>query len=203
MKSKITKEEINALPIAHHSNPIILVDNPTVELEAIEQLSKHKLLGFDTETRPSFTRGIMHDVSLLQFSTPQASYLFRVNKLGFSESLSQLLLNSEILKVGLSVKDDYNGIARKTKLHPRGMVDLQRICPAFGILDASLQKIYAILFNEKISKSQQLTNWEAKILTPEQQHYAALDAYACLRIYEFLQKLPMPNLNEFGLIRPQ
>ncbi|MDY6147922.1 MAG: 3'-5' exonuclease [Porphyromonas sp.] len=202
MRARITKEEIGQLPLAVHLNPIHLIDTPKAEKEAIEYLKQHHIVGFDTETRPSFTRGVVYDVALLQFATMEQTFLFRVNKLGFSKLMQQLLLDADVLKVGLSVKDDYNAIVRKTKLHPEGFVDLQKLYPAYGVYDAALQKLYAIVFGEKISKSQQLSNWEAKELTPEQQHYAALDAYACLRLYNYLLELPLPNLIEFGLICP-
>ena len=179
----ITKEEVNQLPIVEFSGKIILVDTPEKEEKAINELYKATIVGIDTETRPSFKRGVLHKVSLMQFADNQTCYLFRLNTIGFSEKLIAFLSDKEIIKIGLSLRDDFNGLARQKKFKPEGFVDIQSIAKEYGILELSLQKIYAILFGLKISKSQRLTNWENPTLTEQQQRYAATDAWATLQIY--------------------
>ena len=155
--------------------------------KAVRYLSKFSMIGFDTETRPAYKKGSHHSVSLIQLSTEDTCFLFRVNILGFPKCLSDLLSNPKIKKVGLSLRDDFASINRRQALIPEGFIDLQKIVQEYGITDISLQKVYAILFNKKISKNQRLTNWEADVLTDSQKKYAALDAWACLKIYKKLK----------------
>lgn len=180
---KITKEEVNQLPLAEFTGEIMVVDTPKKEEKALSELHKASIVGVDTETRPSFKRGVLHKVSLIQFATEQKCYLFRLNKIGFSENLIAFLSNKNISKIGLSLRDDFNGLAKQRKFKPEGFIDIQNIAKEYGILELSLQKIFAILFNKKISKSQRLSNWENEVLSEQQQRYAATDAWATLQIY--------------------
>lgn len=164
----------------------IVIDNADDAIKAVEHLSTFNMLGFDTETRPTFKKGEVHDVALIQLSTDDECFLFRTNIIGFTAPLVSLMENPEVLKIGLSTKDDIHGLSRYTPFTPGGIVELQRLVKQYQIADMSLQKIYAILFHEHISKGQRLTNWEAKELSPHQQAYASLDAWACLRIYKHL-----------------
>ncbi len=179
----ITKEEVNQLPVAEFTGIIVLVDTPEKEEQAIRELYKEIVIGIDTETKPSFKRGVVHKVSLIQFSTEHKCFLFRLNKIGFSENLIAFLSDKNIKKIGLSLRDDFNGLAKQRKFKPEGFIDIQNIAKEYGILELSLQKIYAILFGQKISKSQRLSNWENPVLTEQQQRYAATDAWATLQIY--------------------
>ena len=144
-------------------------------------------MGFDTETRPSFKKGRNYNVSLIQISTDDISFLFRINKIGLMPQLVEFLASEKVRKIGLSVKDDFHGLRKLADFEPGGFVELQDYVHRYCIVDASLQKIYAIIFSQRISKGQRLTNWEADSLTPAQQHYAALDAWACLNIYNYLE----------------
>ena len=186
MGKSITKEEISGFEIEEFQGKIYVTDNPVDAEKAVRYLSQFKFLGFDTETRPSFKRGDLHIVSLIQISTFDTCFLFRLNGYGFPSALTKLLSDSQILKIGLSLKDDFLSMSRLLKFSPQGFVDLQKIVQKHDIDDLSLQKIYAILFHKKISKSQRLTNWEAEELSEAQIKYAALDAWACLKIYEYL-----------------
>jgi ribonuclease D len=182
----ITKEEISNFAVEEFPGQIHVIDNPVDSKKAVHYLSRFKFLGFDTETRPSFTRGNLHSVSLIQISTFDTCFLFRLKGGGFPPSLIDLLSNPEILKIGLSLRDDFLSMSRLLKFSPKGFVDLQKIVREHDIEELGLQKIYAILFRKKISKSQRLTNWEARELSEAQKKYAALDAWACLKIYESL-----------------
>jgi len=184
----ITKEQIAELPTIHFQGRHILIDNIADAQKSIAFLSKQAIVGFDTETRPSFTKGHPHKVALLQLSTLEECFLIRLNLTGLFDSLKDFLENDNITKIGLSVKDDFNSLHRLGEFNPGGFIELQSFVKDYGIADNSLQKIYAIIFGQRISKSQRLTNWEAPDLTQSQQAYAALDAWACLKIYKHLKE---------------
>ena len=182
----ISKEEIAAFNTEKFTGHIFVVDTAEKADEAVNYLSGFINLGFDTETRPSFRKGNVNKVALIQLATEKQCYLFRLNRIGSSSSLIRLLSDSNIKKIGLSLKDDFNLLSRRMSFTPQGFIDLQNIVPKYNIAELSLQKIYAILFQKKISKSQQLSNWDAEELSDAQKRYAALDAWACLKIYEKL-----------------
>jgi len=188
MGRSITKEEIAKYDIEEFPGEIFVIDNLSDANKAVEYLSKFKKIGFDTETRPAFRKGSIHGVALIQLATDDICFLFRINTMDFPLSLTNLLSNPNILKIGLSLRDDFTSMGRRMQFTPGGFIDLQKIVPDHDISDLSLQKVYALLFQKKISKSQRLSNWEAETLTEAQQKYAALDAWACLKIYEELQK---------------
>ena len=158
--------------------------------KAVAYLKDQRIVGVDTETRPSFKRGTTHKVALLQISTQDTCFLFRLNRIGMPDSLQEFLM-SDTLKIGLSLKDDFNSLRKRQDMHPdRGnWIELQEYVGKFGIEDRSLQKIYANLFGEKISKNQRLSNWEADVLSEGQKLYAATDAWACVEFYNCLSEL--------------
>jgi len=183
----ISKEELAGMPVVTFRGQIVVVDSAAVAHSALRALSAEKAVGFDTETRPSFRKGNRHKVALMQLSTTERCFLFRLNKIGICAELKKFLENPGILKIGLSVHDDFNAIRRREDFEPAGFIDLQNEVRAFNIKDISLQKIYGIVFGERISKGQRLTNWEAETLSEAQQDYAAIDAWACLRLYDYLR----------------
>lgn len=184
----ITKEKISLLEIEEFSGRIIVIDTEKDSEKAVSYLSGFETVGFDTETRPSFKKGTRYKISLMQISTDEACFLFRLNRIGIPQSLENFLVNDKILKIGLSLRDDFGAMRKRTNIKPANFLDLQNYVGRFGIEDASLQKIYAILFDKKISKGQRLSNWDADVLTEQQKKYAALDAWACLRIYNQLNQ---------------
>ena len=184
----ITKDEIATLPIEAFQGRIIVVQSLLEAEKAIRFLAGFDLLGFDTETKPSFKKGSSNKVALIQLSTENTCFLFRLNYIGIPECLVKLLTNTGIKKIGLSLRDDFSALRRRIPLEPEGFLDLQNYVGRFGIEDVSLQKIYAIIFRKKISKGQRLTNWEADILSDAQKKYASLDAWACLKIYKLLKQ---------------
>ena len=175
------------MPTMSYPGAITLVDSAAVAHKALRILAKEDAVGFDTETRPSFKKGRVHNAALMQISTDERCFLFRLNKIGICAELKAFLENQEILKIGLSVHDDFNVLRRTTPIEPQGFIDLQHLVKNYDIADTSLQKIYAIVFGERISKSQRLTNWESETLTEPQQAYAALDAWACLKLYRYFE----------------
>lgn len=183
---KIAKELIQTMPVDRFEGDIIVIDQPDQISAAIDYLKQQPRLGIDTEARPSFTRGIHFPTALVQVASLERCYLFRLTHIGMPKELADIFANNAICKVGLAFKDDIKGLRRRRDFIPRNCIDIQSIARKYGILDMGLAKIYAICFGRKISKAQQLTNWENSHLTPEQQAYAATDAWATLRIYEEL-----------------
>lgn len=182
----ISKEEVAGLPIETFKGKIVVVDHLEKVNEACDYLSVQSALGFDTETRPAFKKGQVHKVALIQLSTEEVCFLFRLNKIGYPRELEAIMCDSGIRKIGLSLRDDFAAIRKRSTRKLENFIDLQGFVDQFDIEDNSLQKIYAILFGKKISKNQRISNWEAETLTPAQQSYAAIDAWACLRIYNHL-----------------
>lgn len=183
---RISKELIQWLPVARFEGDVIIIDRPEQVPQAATYLRKQKVLGVDTEARPSFTRGIHYPTALLQIATEERCYLFRLTHVGMPQEICDIFADTAICKVGLAFKDDLSGLRRRRDFKPANCVDLQSICGQYGILDLGLQKIFAICFGKKINKSQQLTNWENTHLTPEQARYASTDAWATLLIYKEL-----------------
>ncbi len=184
----IDKQTINEMPRVSFSGRIHIIEAISQVKSAVTALRTAPIAGFDTETRPSFHRGEHHNIALLQLSTESDAFLFRLNKTGVPAPLRQYLEDKNCIKVGLSTTDDFHQLSRICeRLNPAGFIELQQLVKQYEIADMSLQKIYAILFQQKISKGQQLTNWEAPQLTDAQQQYAAIDAWACIRIYKYLQ----------------
>jgi len=191
----ISKEEIATLPFATFPGRIIVVQSERESKKATSYLEKFPIVGFDTETRPAFKKGVNRKIALMQLSTEDTCFLFRLNIIDIPEDLMKILVNPDIRKIGLSLKDDFSAIRKRIQLEPQNFVELQSFVKKFGIEDNGLQRIYAIMFGEKISKGQRLSNWEADVLTEAQQKYAALDAWSCLQIYNKLTRLN-PDLSD-------
>ncbi len=186
------------MPQVMFPGDIHVIDSIYHVKEAVRVLSNSPLVGFDTETRPSFRKGIVHKTALIQISTLDECFLFRSCKIGMPDVLAQYLASAEHKKVGLSLHDDFKIMRKLSNMEPAGFIDLQDVVGDYCITDISLQKIYAILFGGKIAKGQQLTNWEAPELSAAQQNYGAVDAWACLKIYNYLsQGLFNPNLSPY------
>ena len=185
----ITKETINELPKVLFDGQIHVVQTPEEAEKAVAYLKTCSMVGIDSETRPSFTKGRVHKVALLQIASEEHCFLFRLNLTGLTLPLILFLENPHIIKVGLSLKDDFMMLHKRAPFEQRGCIELQEYVRPFGIEAKSLQKIYGILSGQKISKNQQMSNWEAEMLTQPQQLYAATDAWACLNIYKKLQEL--------------
>ena len=174
------------MPLAAFEGEVIVVDKPEQVKAAVDYLLTQKVVGVDTEARPSFQRGTHYPTALVQIATHERCYLFRLTHIGMPQELADFFADPAICKVGLAFKDDINGLRRRRNFNPANCVDIQKMVTLYGILDLGLQKLFAICFGKKISKSQQLTNWENSHLTPEQARYASTDAWATLLIYEDL-----------------
>jgi len=182
----ISKGQLSQLPTAQFQGHIRLIETETEVDAAVSELRKSGIIGFDTETRPSFRKGQTNTVALVQLSTRTVCYLFRINHVGLAQPIVDILEDSSILKIGLSIHDDFHNLNKISHINPEGFIELQNFVKNYRIADKSLSKIYAVIFGQRISKGQRLTNWEAEHLTASQQSYAALDAMACLQIYDYI-----------------
>jgi ribonuclease D len=182
----ISKEALSALPPLTFDGQIIVIDHPDQIDPACNELLRGPLIGFDTESRPAFRRGVVNRIALLQLSTPTRCYLFRLNKIRLDKSILKILESNRITKVGLSVAGDIRELEILCRFRPKGFIDLQTLAPAHGIAELSLTKIAAITLGRRISKAQRLSNWEAVQLTEAQKLYAATDAWSCLAIHKRL-----------------
>lgn len=183
------KERIQSLPLTKFEGRVFVITTESDADKAVDYLMKQPILGFDTETRPSFKKWQRHTVSLLQVSTHDTCFLFRLHLTGMTKSIIRLLEDRNITKVGLSLRDDFHQLHERSPFNVGTFIDLQDEVKEIGVQDASLQKIFANLLGGKISKSQQLSNWEADILTDGQKTYAATDAWACIMIHEEIHRL--------------
>ena len=181
----VDSQIIEQLPAAHFLGEIIEIKTPRQANKALTQLAGETLLGFDTETRPTFTanRAVRHKTALLQLATENKAFLFRLPYCGVSPGLVALLSNPQVLKVGVAVRDDIKGLQVYRPFNPGGFIDLQSMTESCGIKEKGLRKMTAIVLNVRLSKGQQLSNWDNSDLSLAQLHYAALDAWACREIY--------------------
>ncbi|HEX2968748.1 MAG TPA: 3'-5' exonuclease [Bacteroidales bacterium] len=182
----ITPEEIAACELSWFKGEIVVVDNMTTFRHVFPRLIGSPILGFDTETRPNFKKGKKNKVSLLQIANGSLACLFRINKIGIPDELVEILANKEIIKAGVAIHDDIRFLKAIRKFNPEGFVDLQPFVKDFGIKSSGLKKLCAIILGFRISKRQQVTDWEAEELSEAQQLYAATDAWVCYEIYRKL-----------------
>ena len=198
--SRFPKENIADLPTVSFEGRIVVVLSEREAEKAVDFLLTQAFLGIDTETRPSFRRGQLHMVSLLQVSTNDICFLFRLNRTDLTPAIVRLLEDERVAKVGLSLHDDILSLKRRKLFVPGHFIDLQNMVGELGIEDMSLQKLYANLFGQKISKRQQLTNGDADVLNERQKRYAATDAWACLQMYHEICRLKATH--DYEQIKP-
>lgn len=205
-KISITPEEIEKLPLAAFPGEITVVDTLGPAFDAaVRYLRRQEILGFDTESRPTFSPNQPHHgVSLLQLSGAGKAFLFRVKMTGMQPELCRLLADPRIVKVGAAVKDDVRGLQRYCRFTAQSFIDLQKIVWEYGIRDKSVKKMSAIILGCRISKTQQLSNWEAETLSESQRRYAATDAWVCREMYlRLLQAEKHPLTPEQMAEQPQ
>lgn len=187
--NKFDKKSIAQLPTVTFPGKTVVVMSESEAEKAVHFLLSQDILGVDTETRPSFKKGESHMVSLLQVSTSDVCFLFRLNHIGITPAILRLLENKAVPMVGLSLHDDMLSLHKRVAFTPGFFIDLQDLVGELGIEDLSLQKLYANLFHQKISKRQRLTNWDSDVLNDKQKAYAALDAWACINLYKEILRL--------------
>lgn len=191
--ANISNDETALLPAIEFGGPISIIDSESQIKEACRYLAGQSIIGFDTETRPSFRAGVTNRVALLQLSSAERSFLFRLNKIPLDRAIIKLLESREILKIGIDIKGDLRALHNIRHFQERNFIDLQHFVEDWGIAEKSLRKISAIVLGKRVSKAQRLSNWEAAQLTPGQQLYAATDAWVCTQIYDKLLHTPKPK----------
>ena len=205
--SRFDKNRIGDLPRVVFPGRIITILSSGEAQRAVDYLLKSDILGFDTETRPVFKKGVRNKVALLQVSTRNICFLFRLNRIGLCPAVIELMEAEGPVKIGLSWHDDIAALRKRGDFEPRGFIDLQDHMMELGIKDMSLAKLYANIFRKRISKREQLSNWEADVLSQKQKEYAATDAWACIMLYEeyvrlresqefFLEYVPDPEVRQ-------
>ncbi len=194
--ANISQEELKELDYISFPGNITLLESEDSEDYdfAIKFLSRQRVIGFDTESKPIFTpTAHKNKVALIQLSADKEAFLFRINKMGLGQGLRGILSDPNIIKVGAAVRDDIIGLERRRHFRPAGFIDLQSIAGDWGIKDKSVKKMSAIVLGKKVSKSQQISNWEAETLSEAQLLYAATDAWVCRKIYNVLMSTPKPE----------
>lgn len=196
--SRFDKKAITDLPVVAFPGKVITIITAGEAEKAVDCLLNSDIIGVDTETKPSFHKGEQNKVALLQVSNRDICFLFRLNLTGITPAIKRLLEDKSVKKIGLSWHDDIRGLEARSKFIPGLFIDLQDIVGEIGIKDLSLQKIFANIFHQKISKRQRLTNWEAPVLSDKQKMYAAIDAWSCILIYEEILRLK--KTGEYDLV---
>ncbi|MEX2591340.1 MAG: 3'-5' exonuclease [Anditalea sp.] len=185
----ISKEEVNSLDIGAFEGKIVLIDDPNLLTEAVYELRKSRFLGFDTETRPAFKKGVSYNVSLLQLSTRDTAFLFRLKQIGLPAGIQDILQDPKIVKIGAAVRDDLKALKKLLPTFaPASFFDLNEELKRIGFINVGVRNLSAMVLNIRISKSEQVSNWEGEKLTDKQLLYAATDAWACLEIFQELYK---------------
>lgn len=187
-RSTIDNDTVASMEAARFDGRIVVIDSDDLVDAACDDLERHDIIGFDTETRPSFRAGVSYKVSLLQLSTPTTCYLFRLCRIRLSNRILKLLGSKRILKIGADVAGDIHSLHTLREFKADGFVDLQNEASRWGIEERSLRKLSAIILGMRVSKAQRLSNWEAGMLTEQQRDYAATDAWVCIKILEGLQR---------------
>ena len=201
--NKVEKDAIARLKRVVFPGKIVVVVSPEEAERCVDYLLSQRVLGFDTETRPAFKRGEHFKCSLLQVATEDSCFLFRLNYMGLTPAIIRLLSDETVIKVGLAWKNDLLSLHQLGDFKSGSFIDLQNMVNEIGIEDQSLVKIYANLFNERISKAERLSNWERDILKESQKMYAAIDAWACVKIYNELVRLKETNDYEMVVVQEE
>ncbi|WP_276366439.1 3'-5' exonuclease [Chryseolinea sp. H1M3-3] len=188
-KFSISSEELNLLPLKTFEGKVSVI----TEVEKLEkvkvEIEKHEIVGFDTETRPSFKRGQIYKVALLQLAVPNKVFLIRLHHTGLPNEIISIFENRQIIKAGVAIHDDIKSLQKVNKFTPESFVELSTLARSSGLQVESVKKLAGLLLGIRISKSAQTSNWEAPTLTEKQIDYAATDAWVCLEIYSKLQKV--------------
>lgn len=201
--NKFDKSKISQLPRVTFPGKIVVVLTETEAEKAVDYLLSRDIVGIDTETRPVFKKGQHRKVALLQACDREVCFLFRLNLIGIPDCIKRFLEDTTVPKVGLSLTDDILMLHQRCDFKPGYFIDLQDYVKSLGIEDMSLQKLYANVFHERITKREQLSNWENEILNDKQKIYASTDAWTCIKLYERLHELKCTGDYELIVVPPK
>jgi ribonuclease D len=188
-KSFVSPEFVNSLAICHFEGEIIFAADPAFAKKCVQEIMKSTLLGLDTETRPSFRKGVYYTPSIVQIATEEKVYIFQLRNCNNLHHLIPLFESPDHVKVCLGVSEDVQRLKRLAKFNGAGFEELSDITRAIAIEDRGLKKLCANLLGFRISKSEQTSNWSQKHLTEKQLRYAATDAWVTRKIYVLAKEL--------------
>lgn len=186
---EITKEQVNELPLQRYEGKVVVVSNAEQLAAALQELNEASVIGFDTESKPTFRKGDYNPPAMIQMAIPGKVFLIRIHLTGFTEELRALFSNKDIIKAGISIRDDMKDLQKLANFHPESVVDLNHLTQEIGVVNIGVRSLAGIFLGIRISKSQQTSNWEREELSQSQLTYAATDAWVCLKIYERLDEL--------------
>jgi ribonuclease D len=192
-KTNITQDELNVLPLKAYAGKVQVVTDPKYLPKIASEIARHKVVGFDTETRPSFKKGQIYKIALLQLAIPNKVFLIRTHHTGIDPHIISVFENPEILKVGVAIRDDIKALQTLKHFAPNGFVELANLSKEVGLEVESVKKLAGLVLGFRISKSAQTSNWEAPTLTEKQIEYAATDAWVCLELYEKMIRFDRRN----------
>ena len=184
--NKISNEEVNSLDLAQFEGEVVMAHSKKEVQDVLDILWKEEVIGFDTETKPSFRKGVKNNVSLVQMATPEQAFLIRLNRTGVTSDLKELMSTPKITKVGIALRDDLKDLQELSRFDPAGFVELNQLVKQIGIESNGLRKLAAIILGFRVSKSAQTSNWENEVLSEKQIRYAATDAWVCIEMYRRL-----------------
>ena len=184
----VHKEDVSKYPLIEFNGKTHLIESKQDVLKYCQIISKADIVGFDTETKPAFEKGVSHSVALIQLSVKNTIFLFRINKIGLSQKVVDILSNPSIVKVGIDIKNDISGLQKIKSFNPANFIDLNNLALKNGFKSIGAVKLSIMLLGFRISKSQRLSDWSAEKLTPAQIKYAAIDAWICPKILNALRK---------------
>lgn len=188
-EKEITKEQVNELPLQRYEGKVVVVSTSEQLSNALQELNKASVIGFDTESKPTFRKGEYNPVAMIQMAIPGKVFLIRIHLTGFTKELQALFEDEDIIKAGISIRDDMKDLQRLAKFAPAKVIDLNDLASEVGVLNIGVRSLSGIFLGIRISKGQQTSNWEREILSEGQIAYAATDAWVCLEIYQKLDKL--------------
>lgn len=183
---QIEKSHLQQLPLIRFDGDIEVIEDIDDLEDVIHLLGQESILGFDTETKPTFNKGEYNHTALMQFATLEKAYLLRIHKIGIPNRIKKILENENILKIGISLRDDIKDLRKIRPFEPRGFIDLNGIAKELGITQIGIKSLTGIFLEKRVSKNQQTSNWENVELTYAQQRYAATDAWVCMKMYDSL-----------------
>jgi ribonuclease D len=188
-EKEITKQQVNELPLQRYEGKVIVVSNQEQLASALQELNQASVIGFDTESKPTFRKGDYNPVAMIQMAIPGKVFLIRINLTGFTPGLQELFANEKVVKAGISIRDDIKEMQRQAYFEPANVIDLNDLAKEAGVKNIGVRSLAGIFLGIRISKGQQTSNWERETLSEGQIAYAATDAWVCLEIYQKLDQL--------------
>jgi ribonuclease D len=185
----VEKDHIQGLPLKSFEGQINLIEDFRQFPHVKAIMKRFPEFGFDTETRPSFRKGRINKVAMLQLATHEHAFIFRINRTGIPDFIKDILEDTDIIKIGVAIHDDLKSLNHIRPIHAEGFIDLQQYVIRFNIEDKGLKKLTANILGFRISKRYQTSNWEEKVLSVPQLEYAATDAWVCYEMYRRLNQM--------------